>query len=230
MENPFLKNLVDTTGDSVTKLWGQVIEFIPTLIGAILILLIGLIVAWLLEKLVERVVYYLRLDSVLKKAELESYFERANIRLNIGVFFGKIVYWFVILGSFITIGKLLGFTAFNEFLDNVINVFIPGLIVAVLIMLVAMVVANFLRQLVAAGIASAKMNHAKGLGALTWWAVVILGFLTALQQIGIDTKLIDTIILYMVQALTLGAGLAFGLGGKEHAARFLSKWGEEMKK
>lgn len=229
MDTGFLTNLISTTGDSLSNLWAQVLGFLPALIGALVIFIIGLIVASLLEKLVERIVYYLHIDSVLKKAELETYFERANIRLNVGVFLGKLVYWFILIAFLVAASDVLNFTAFSEFLSAVLA-FIPNVIIAVLIMLAAMVVANFLRGLVAASVAGAKLHHAKGLGALTWWVVVVFGFLTALPQIGVNVSIIQTLVMGLIAMLAIAGGLAFGLGGKDHASRFLTKWGEEMKK
>ena len=219
---------INVTGDSLRNLWGNVLNFLPALLGAIIVLLIGLIVASLLEKLVERIIYYLKIDTVLKKAEVEPYFERANIRLNVGVFLGKLVYWFILIAFLLAASDILHFSAFSEFLKQVLA-YIPNVIIAVLIMLAAMVVANFLRSLVTASVASAKLHHSKGLGALTWWVVVVFGFLTALPQLGVNTAIIQTLVMGLIAMLALAGGLAFGLGGKEHANRFLTRWSEEMR-
>lgn len=229
MDTGLLTDWVNVTGDSLRNLWAQVLGFLPALVGAIVIFLIGLIVASLLERIVERIIYYLKIDSVLKKAEIEPYFERANIRLNVGRFLGKLVYWFILIGFLLAASDVLKFTAFSDFLKEVLN-FIPNVIIAVLIMLAAMVVANFLKQLVTASVASAKLHHAKGLGVLTWWIVVVFGFLTALPQVGVNTSIIQTLVMGLIAMLALAGGLAFGLGGKDHANRFLGRWADEMKK
>ncbi len=229
MDTSVLGDWINVTGDSLRGLWGEVLGFLPALIGALVIFIIGLIIASLLEKVVERVVFYLKIDSVLRKAEIEGYLERANIRLNVGSFIGKLVYWFIVVAFLLAASDILHFTAFSDFLKQVLN-FIPNVVIAVLIMLAAMVVANFLRQLVTASVASAKLNHAKGLGALTWWVVVIFGLLTALPQVGINSTIIQTLVMGLIGMLSLAGGLAFGLGGKEHASRFLSHWSAEMHK
>lgn len=229
MDTTVLGDWVNVTGDSLRGLWGDVVSFLPALIGAIVIFIIGLIIASLLEKVAERVVFYLKIDNVMRKAEVEGYLERANIRLNVGKFIGKLVYWFIIVAFLLAASDILNFGAFSEFLKQVLN-FIPNVVIAVLIMLAAMVVANFLRQLVTASVASAKLNHAKGLGALTWWVVVIFGLLTALPQIGINSAIIQTLVMGLIAMLALAGGLAFGLGGRDHANRFLTHWSEEMKK
>lgn len=229
MDTGYIGQWVNLTGDSLRGLWGEVLNFLPALIGAIIIFIIGLVIASLLEKVVERIIFYLKIDNVMRKAEVEGYLERANVRLNVGTFIGKLVYWFIVVAFLLAASDILNFTAFSDFLKQVLN-FIPSVIIAVLIMLAALVVANFLRQLVTASVASAKLNYAKGLGALTWWVVVVFGLLTALPQIGINSAIIQTLVMGLIAMLALAGGLAFGLGGRDHASRFLSHWSEEMKK
>lgn len=229
METNILGEWVNITGDSLRGLWGEVLGFLPALIGALIIFIIGLIIASLLEKVAERVIFYLKIDSIMRKAEMQDYLERANIKLNVGGFIGKLVYWFIVVAFLLAASDILRFTAFSEFLNQVLA-FIPSVLIAVLIMLAAMVVANFLRQLVTASIAGAKLNYAKGLGTMTWWVVIVFGFLTALPQIGISTAIIQTLVMGLIAMLALAGGLAFGLGGREHASRFLTRWSEELKK
>jgi len=100
---------------------------------------------------------------------------------------------------------------------------------AILIMFATLVAANFLRRLVAASVASAKMAHAKGLSALSWWVVFIFGFFAALAQVGVASRTLETLITGLIAMLALAGGLAFGLGGKEHASRFLDKIREDMR-
>jgi len=228
METGILSQWVNVTGDSLNGLWSQVLGFLPALIGAIIIFIVGLIVASLLEKVAERVIFFLKIDNIMRKAEVEGYLERANIRLDIGKFIGKLVYWFIVVAFLLAASDVLSFTAFSDFLGRVLN-FIPNVIIAVLIMLAALVVANFLRQLVTASVASSKLSHAKGLGVMTWWVVVIFGFLTALPQVGVNGAIIQTLVMGLIAMLALAGGLAFGLGGKDRAAQFLNRWSDEMK-
>lgn len=219
---------INTTGDSLSGLWGTVVGFLPSLIGAIVVFIIGLIVASLLEKVVERVIHFLKIDSVLRKAEMEGYLDRANMKLNAGAFFGKIVYWFFVIVFLLAASDILHFAAFSGFLKSVLA-FIPSVIVAALMLLAALVAANFLRRLVTASAAGAKLHHAKGLGVLVWWSVVIFGLLAALPQLGVNIAIIQTLVTGLIAMLALAGGLAFGLGGRDRAASFLNRWSDEMK-
>lgn len=217
-----------TTVESLRSLWGTVLGFIPNLIGAIVVFVVGLVVAAVLERLAERIVYFLKLDVLLRRAGVEPYFEQANIKLNIGHFIGKVVYWFIAIVFLIAASDILRFAAFSYFLRDTLIPFIPNVLVAVLIVLASLVAANFLRRLVVASVNGARMHHAKGLGTLTWWVVFVFGFLSALLQVGVAVGIINTLITGIIAMLAIAGGLAFGLGGKERAARFLDKLSSDM--
>lgn len=215
-----VQDWVVASQNSLLNLWDQVLSFLPDLLGAIILLIIGLIVASILARIVERIVYFLRIDSALRKLGAEGYFHRANIKLNVGHFLGQFTYWFIVIAFILAASEVLNFFALSSFLRDVL-LYIPNVIVAALILLAALVAANFVRRLVVAAINSAKLNHANGVGALSWWVIFVFGFLAALQQLGIAEALITAIISGAVAMLALAGGLAFGLGGKDNAKRFL---------
>lgn len=211
---------------SLQNLWLLVVNFLPALLGAIIIIILGVIVGAVLERIVERVIYYLKLDSLLRKLGLESYLQRAGIKLNAGYFLGRSVYWFIIVAFLLAASDILGFIALSAFLRDILN-YIPHVVVAILIVLASLVAANFLRGLVRASVLGAKLHAAKMLGTLTWWIVVVFGLLTALLQLGIAVSIINTVITGLIAMLALAGGLAFGLGGKEYASHLVGRLREE---
>ncbi len=222
-----LYQLVDTVRLSLSNLWAQLLSFLPALIGAVVIFIIGLIIATVLARIVERLVYYLKIDTLLRRLGVESYFQRANIKLNVGFFIGRVVYWFIVIAFLLAASDMLGFVAFSSFLNNVLA-YIPSVLVGVLIVLASLVAANFLKKLVIVSISGAHLSHAKGLGALTWWIVFIFGFLTGMVQIGVAVTVINTLITGFIAMLAIAGGLAFGLGGRERASKFLDRVGDEI--
>lgn len=221
-----VQDFVDVLVASLQNLWILVINFLPALIGAIVVLILGVIVGAILERIVERIVYYLKIDALLRKLGVETYLQRAGLRLNSGYFTGKVVYWFIVLAFLLAASDILGFVALSGFISDVLN-YIPDVFVAVLIMVATLVVANFLRGVVRASVLGAKLHAAKALGALTWWTVFIFGLLTALLQLGIAVSIINTLITGLIAMLALAGGLAFGLGGKEYAAHLIEKLRQE---
>lgn len=218
----------NVTVGSLEGLWGDLLAFLPSLIGAIVVLIVGLIVASVIARIIEHIIGYLKIDTLLRKADVEEYFKRAGMSVNTGHFLGRLTYWFIVIAFLLAASDILNFVAFSQFL-GVILAFIPKVIIAALILLATMVAAHFLRRLVVASIASAKLHHAKSLGLIVWWIVFIFGLLAAFEQIGINVAIINTLITGLIAMLAIAGGLAFGLGGKEQASRFLSKMSDQIK-
>lgn len=207
---------------SLQNLWLGFVGVLGNVIGALVVLIIGLIVAAGLATLVERIFGFIKLDKALSNLGLNEYFSRAGISINSGKFFGKLVYWFFVIVFLLAASDILGFYSLSTFLKDIL-LYVPNVIVAILILLASFVVAHFLRRLVKASVKSAHLHGAKFLGALTWWAVVLFGFLTSLTQLGIAVSIINSLITGLVAMLALAGGLAFGLGGKEYASHLISK-------
>ncbi len=214
---------------SLMNLWAGFVAFVPNLIGAIIVLIIGLIVAAGLGALVEKILDAIHLDGFLKKIGLGPFFERAGLRLRAAYFLGRLVYWFVVVAFLLAVADSLHLYALSQFLQNILN-YLPNVIAAVLIMLAAVVVANFLRLLVAASVMSAKLHAAHFLGSLTWWAIVIFGLLAALVQLNIAASVLQSIITGFIAMLALAGGLAFGLGGRDYAAYLVNKLKDRTEK
>lgn len=212
----------DVVAGSLTNLWLGVISFLPSLIGALIVLLIGLIVATGLGKVVEKILAVVRLDSGLRSLGIEPYVQRAGLALRGAYFLGKVVQWFLVIVFVLAASDILGLYALTTFLRDVLA-YIPNVVVAALILVAALAVANFLRRLIVASVMSAKLHAGNFLGLLTWWVIVIFGIFAALQQLRIAEGLIQTIITGVIAMLALAGGLAFGLGGKEYAAHLLQR-------
>lgn len=199
---------------SLQNLWVGTMSTIGNILGALVVLLIGLIVAAGLGTLVERIVSIIKLDKALAGLGLQEYFNRAGISLNSGKFFGKIVYWFFVVVFLLAASDILGFYSLSSFLRETL-LYIPNVVVAVLIMLASVVIANVLKKLVHASVKSAKLHASNFLGSLTWWSVVVFGFFAALSQLGVAVQIINALVTGFVAMLAIAGGIAFGLGGKE---------------
>ncbi len=207
---------------SLQGLWMGVIGFLPSLIGALVIVIVGLIVAAAFGTLVEKIFESVRLNKLLNSIGLAPYFERAGLKLNGALFLGKLTYWFLLIAFFLAASDALGLYAFSGFL-SIVLAYVPSVIISVLVMLAAVVVANFLRNLIRASVKSAGLHAANFLGTLTWWAIIIFGFFAVLSQLNIAREIVNTIITGFIAMLAIAGGLAFGLGGKEYAAHLIGK-------
>jgi hypothetical protein len=147
--------------------------------------------------------------------------------LNSGLFVGILVKWFIIVVFLMAAFDVLGLSQVNEFLRQVVN-YLPQVIVAVLILMVAVVIANAMQRLVVASSRAAHIRSAELLGRVTKWAIWIFAVLTALITLGIAPGLIQMILTAIFAGAALAIGLAFGLGGKEVAQKWIEKTSQHL--
>jgi len=220
------QNWTEILISSLQGVWIGIINFLPSLIGSLILIIVGLIVASGLKALIEKVINTLKIDSLLRKMGLGPFFERAGLQINSGKFVGLLVYWFFVVVFVLAVTDILGLYGVSLFLRDVIS-YIPNIIVAVLIMLTAVIVANFFKSLIRASVSSAKLHNPKFLASLAWWVVVVFGFLAALIQIGIAAAILNTLITGLIAMLAIAGGIAFGLGGKDYATHLLERFRQQ---
>jgi hypothetical protein len=204
------------------------IQYTPRLLAALIIFIIGWIIGVVIGRLIAQLIASLRVDEALRSAGVEKVLHRAGWKLNSGVFLGTLVQWFVIIVFLLASLDALQLTDVSIFLRAVVLTYLPHVIVAVLILLVAAVIADAAQKVVAGSAAAANIHTANFLGALARWAIWIFAILAALDQLGV-TPFIQTLFTGLVVALSLAFGLAFGLGGQHAASEYIKKLQSEIK-
>ncbi len=213
---------------SLQGIWVGVASFVPSLVFAIIIFIVGWIVAVLIERIVEAVFRHLRVDSALRAAGVEDTVKRAGYNLNSGRFVGSLVKWFVIVVFLVASFDILGLSQVNGFLGEVVLSYLPKVIIAVLILMVAIVVAEAARKVVIGSARAAHLTFANFLGSVTKWSIWIFAIFVVLIQLDIATQIIQMVITGIVFALSLAIGLSFGLGGRDAAAELIAKLKHEV--
>lgn len=225
-------NLVQTWGDVLTQSFQnigvQVLAVLPDLVLSILIFIAGWVVGALLGRIVAQIVSSLKVDSALRSLGTEDLLTRAGFRLDSGAFLGGLVKLFVIVVFLVAALDVLGLNRVNEFLGQLIVGFIPNLIVVVILLFVAAVAADILKNIVVGSAKASGIPKSHLLGEMSKWVVWIFAVLLALQQLGIGVGVLNTLFLGIVAALALAFGLAFGLGGKDFASYYLDKLKNEV--
>ena len=153
-------------------------------------------------------------------------FEKAGLKLDVANWIGLLVKWFLIFVFLLAATEILGLRYISEFLRSVVN-YIPNIIVAAVILVIGAWLAGFLQKLVMASISASKIRSAAFVGTITKWSVLLFTLFTAVMQLGI-APLIQTIVTGLIAMLAIAGGLAFGLGGRDQATKFLEKIKEEM--
>lgn len=219
--------LIETWNEVLTQsfqdLWYGVINFVPNLLVAVIIFVIGWIVGSVLGRVISQAVKSLKVDNALRGAGLEEAFGRAGFELNSGGFLGSLVKWFVIIVFLVASLDVLGLTQVNTFLQEVVLLYLPQVIVAVLILLVAAVIAEVMQKLVIGGAKAAHMRNSNFLGNVTKWAIWVFAILAALFQLGVASAFVQTLFTGIIVAIALALGLSFGLGGQDAAAKYIEK-------
>ncbi len=224
----FLTQWADVLTASFQNLFYGLVAFIPALVVALIIFIVGWLVGAGIGRLVAQVVASLRVDQALRAAGVERVLERAGYTLNAGAFLGFLVKWFFIIAFLVAALDVLGLTQVTDFLSGVVLTYIPQVIVAVLILLVAAVLAEAAQRVIAGAARAANIQAANLLGTLARWAIWIFAVLVALDRLGVS-PLIQTLFTGVVVALSLAFGLAFGLGGQQAAARYIERIQNEIK-
>jgi Conserved TM helix len=219
--------LIATWGDVLTtslqSIWLGIASFLPTLLAAIVIVIVGWIIGIILFRLVENLIKFAKVDNALRAAGFEKVVEKAGFKLNSGYFLGKLVEWFFIIVFLVAALDVLGLKQVTAFLSDVVLGYLPQVIVAVLIILIAAIVAETMQKLVVGAAKAAGMKSINFVGSITKWAIWIFAILAAIMQLGIAVSFINTLFTGIVIAIALALGLAFGLGGQDAAARTIEK-------
>ncbi|MBI2109540.1 MAG: hypothetical protein HYT93_05260 [Parcubacteria group bacterium] len=219
--------LLETWGVVLTRsfqdIWLGIVDFVPAVIVALVIFVVGWFVGVLLGRVIAQIIRSIKVDSALKSAGVEDLLSRAGFRLDSGRFLGELVKWFVIVVFLVATLEVLGLQQVNLFLQDVVLTFIPQVIVAILIILVAAVVADAVQKLVVGAAKAAEVKVAHFLGGLVRWSIWVFAILIALSQLGIADFFAQTLFTGVVIALSLAIGLSFGFGGQDAAARFIEK-------
>lgn len=210
----------DIVRSSLLTLWGGVALFLPRFIAAVVVFLVGWLIAELLGKLAYHIVRVLRLDNALAKVGFRNAWEKSGFRLNTPVLFYELVKWFFVVVFLMAATNILGLGQVSEFLRTVVF-YLPNVIVAMVILLIGILVAKFLEGLVRASVKAAGLMSANFLGALTKWAVFVFSLLIALAQLKVADDIIKIVITGLIAAGALAMGLAFGLGGVKHAEEMI---------
>ena len=213
---------------SFSRLWAGVIMFIPNLVVALVILVIGWAIGAAISKAISHFMKMIKFDEALKRAGFEDFVKKAGLNLNSGHFVGGLVKYFIIVVFLIASFDVLGLNQVTAFLQQIVLGYLPQLIIAVLILLVGGVVGDVLSRIVMASAKSAGLSSAGFASTVAKWAVWVFAILVALSQMGIAGAFIQTLFTGFVVAVSLALGLSFGLGGQEAAARTISKVQESI--
>jgi hypothetical protein len=207
----------------------QIGQFLVYVLLVIIILILGWILSKLIKSLVVRVLRAVKIDDISDRIELDSILAKGGIKYSLSELVGVIFYWFGILITFVVAINAVGLTIAADLLNKIV-LYVPNIIAAIFILILGMFVATLLRNIVHTAATNAGLSQTKLLAKIVEVIVAVFAIIIAMEQLGINAKIIEVAISIALASLGLGFALAFGLGCKDIAARFLSELIEKIKK
>lgn len=225
--------LLQTWQSAILASWVQVVasftSFIPSFVGAVIIFVIGILVATWGKRLVEEVMRAVRLEDLSKSAGFSDYLRRAEIKMTATELVGSLVKWLLLLIFFIAAVDVLKLPVVSSVLAGVLG-YVPNVLAAALIFGAGFFVANLVDGLVRGAFATIDHEAARPVGRLARWVVLVVSFFAAVDQLQIAQSLIDTFFQGLTWTLVLVVGLSVGLGSKDLVGRVLDDWYKKLHK
>ncbi|MEO8065782.1 MAG: hypothetical protein ABI643_02915 [Candidatus Doudnabacteria bacterium] len=222
--NTYSTALVDT----FRSLYDQLLNFLPGFLVAVVILVVGLVLVVFLANLIKQALHALKLDELGDKLGLDELSSRTGMKLSVSGAVAWLFKWFLLLVLFLGASDILGLTEVSKFLNSVL-MYIPNVVAAAAILLVGTMLASFLSKLVRHSVIAAGLSSGDMLGAVTQWAVMIFTILATLDQLKVAALFVSTLFTGFIAMLAIAGGLAFGLGGRDHATKVLNRIEKDLK-
>jgi len=216
----------DAISNSLSSIVIRVADFIPVILGAVVIIIIGWVIAALLEWAVENVLRAVGLQHLFERVKIEEVLKRAESKKDTSGLIGAIVKWIILLVSFIAAADVLGLKQVSVFLDSILS-YIPNAIAGVAILLVGTIFAHFMSRVVKSSVLAAQLSFSEVAASVTKYSILVFTVLAAIVQLGIASELLSTLFTGLVAMLAIAGGLAFGLGGQSAAKEIIEKIKDE---
>jgi hypothetical protein len=221
-----VQNWGDAVMQSATVMLQNLLGFLPALIGAILILILGWIIAGILAGLIEKGLQAVGFERAARSTGIAGFIENAGSGWTASKLVAEIVKWFIRLIAIQAAASILGLTQISQII-NAILLWLPNLVVAIVIIVIGALIANFVAGIVRGSAAEMGFTTPNLLANIARYAIIGFAAVAAFNQLGIAPTVVNTLFIGLVATLVLAFGLAFGLGGQQTAARITNGWYEK---
>lgn len=206
--------------DVLRGFWDQLAAFLPRLALALVLLVLGWVVARFTRRLVIRFLRLVRADVAAEKAGLEDFLVQGGVRFTTVTLVGNFAYWAVNLTVILAALTVLGIETAGETFSRLV-LHVPNIVTAVVVLILGTLLGQFVGALTHAYLANLGVTGARAISAIARWAVVVFVIAISLEQLSIGGQVLVSAFQIGFGALCLALALAFGLGGREWAARVL---------
>lgn len=207
---------------SLTSFWRQLASFVPQLIAAVVLLLLGWLLARLARSGIMRLLTMLKFDRATEKSGLEAFMKHADLDVSVASVIGSLVYWLIILVMIVTVANSLGLQMVADLFNKVV-LYIPNVIVAILVLVFGTILARFINRLVFAWLNNMEFDGALTVSTFSEYAMMVFVFFMAMEQLQIANELLTAAFIIGFGAIGLAFAIAFGLGARDWAAKVVEQ-------
>ena len=215
--------------DPVKAMLFKILSYIPAIAGAIVILVVGWLLAKMAKMVVVRVLKAIQLDALSDKGGVTNILAHGEIKMTLSELIGAIIYWLLVLVVIATALNALNLSVAAELVSTLVN-YVPNILAAVFILVLGSLLANFVSTIVRTSAGNAGIKRAKLLGHVTQTVVIIFSIIMAIEQLKIATTLIVLAVNVLLISVGLGIAIAFGLGCKDIAGKYVQNLVDNLKK
>ena len=215
--------ILESIKASLTGTFESIASFLPTLFSALVILLIGWIIAKIVKGILIRVLKAVNFDGIADRVGVNGFLAKGGMKHRASSLLATLFYWIVMFTTLVTFFNKLGLDVVSNLLSDVI-LYIPNIIVGCVLLVVGMYLAEFVSGLVVGTLKGGGYENAEFVGRLSYGAVMFFAIAIVLEQLGIGGNIINTVVTVIMSGAGLALALAFGLGGREWASGIIQKY------
>lgn len=208
--------------DSLSVSLTEIASFLPQLIMAVVVLLLGWMLAKVARSGVKRLLTLLKFDRATEKSGLEAFMKHAELNVSVASVLGNLIYWLIILVMIVTVANSLGLHMVADLFNKVV-LYIPNIIVAILVLVFGTILARFINRLVFAWLNNLEFEGALTVSTFSEYAMLVFVFFIAMEQLQIANELLTAAFIIAFGAVGLAFAIAFGLGAKEWASHVIEQ-------
>ncbi|MFH1297468.1 MAG: hypothetical protein ABIJ04_09375 [Bacteroidota bacterium] len=216
-----MKTQLNLFVESSQQLLNEIATTIPQILGAILILLIGWLIARVLKKLLVKFLLLVRFNFLTEKSGIEKFLQDGGVKLSACEILGTLIYWIIMLIVIMATLNSLNLSS-ASLLFNEILLYIPNIIVAIVILIIGIYLARMVSQILLTSLRNMQDKTSTFISRLTYYAIIVLTVFVTVSQLNIAPEIIGGAFKILLGGLCLALGLAFGLGGKDKATEIIN--------
>jgi hypothetical protein len=206
----------------VQQMLEKIIGYLPVLLGALIILIVGWLVARVIRRIIDEVLKAVRFDVLADKAGITGVLVKGNLKISAREVVSGLVYWLIMIMVLVMTVNALGLPRASDVLESVFA-YVPKVIAALLVVIVGLFLAGFVADIVRVAAGNSNIPKPEMLAGICRWAIIIFAAAIALTELDIASVLVTTTFDIILGGICLAAALAVGLGSKDAVAKYLDE-------